>query len=129
MTPIYEKISTSNGEKVDGLVAQLAMKKFENKYSNSLNEAQKKTLRCFMNFSMTGNKEQFTREMLEERKNIIKFIRSSESLSYFKDDEIMGNKLREALRVIEATSDVISEGSIKDILLFHKLAEEIRSDE
>jgi hypothetical protein len=129
MTPVNESIERNAGEKVDGLVAQIAMKKFEDKYSGALNESQKKTLRCFMNFSMTGNKEQFTREMREEKTHLLESLRSSEGLACFKDDKIMAGKFKEALRTLEGISDVTAERSVKDVLLFQKLAEEIKSDE
>lgn len=117
------------GEKVDGLVASLAMKKFEERYSGALCEAQKKTLRKFMNYSMTGNKEQFQREMLEEREGIMKKLQSSRNLKYFADDKVMAERMDEAIGHLSKLDEVTSDSSVQDILLFHRLVQEINSDE
>jgi len=127
--PLQENSSKNRGEKVDGLVAALAMKKFEQRYSGSLNESQKKTIRRFMNYSMTGNKDQFKREMEEERKGLLEKLEASRGMKCFKDDNVMGQRLNEALDSLRALSDVSSEKAVQELLLFHKLTAEIDSEE
>lgn len=117
------------GEKVDSLVAALAMKKFEQRYSGSLNEDQKRTLRRFMNFSMTGNREQFAREMEEERGRLLEGLQASRYLPCFSEDQVMGGRMDEATDALKGLRDVTAESSVQEILLYHKLMQEIRSDD
>lgn len=119
----------TKGERVDGLVASLAMRKFEQRYSGALNEAQKLTLRRFMNFSMTKNKDQFSREMEEEKEQLLEGLRSAQKLVCFHEDKVMGQKMDEAVQVLEGLRDMTSEASVQELLLYHRLLQEIESDE
>lgn len=118
------------GEKIDGVVATLAMKKFEERYSGTLNEDQKKTLRKFMNYTITKNDEQFIREMTIERESILKTLSESRGMECFKSDPVMGEKLSEAvnnLRSLDLKENPSK--SVEEILMYHKLVQEVRSDE
>ena len=117
------------GEKVDSLVAAIAMKKFEERYSGSLNENQKKTLRRFMNFSMTGNSEQFNREMSEEKTALLETLKKSSDEKYFREDSVMKQRLNEAADKLNSLKDLTSESSVQEILLYQKLVQEMTSDE
>lgn len=119
----------TKGEKVDGLVATLAMRKFEERYSGSLTESQKKTLRRFMNFSMTGNEVQFRREMTEEKAHLLEGLAKVRDLACFSDDKVMGQRMDEALKSLKELTDLTSESSVQELLLFHKLLQEINSNE
>lgn len=117
------------GEKVDSLVASLAMRKFEQRYSGTLNEGQKKTLRRFMSYSMTGNKEQFAREMEDEKKSLLEKLTTSRKLPCFLEDKVMAQRMDEALGSLNKLSDMTAESTVQDILLYHKLLQEIESNE
>jgi hypothetical protein len=127
--PVGNPLINIKGEKVDSLVATLAMKKFEERYSDALNESQKKTLRRYMNYSMTGNKEQFGREMEEERKFLIESLNNSKELSCFQEDTVMSGRLSEAINSLNQINDMTSESAVQELLLYHKLFSEIQSDE
>lgn len=116
-------------EKVDTLVATLAMKKFEERYSGTLNEGQKKTLRKFMNFSMTGNREQFDREMNEEKRVLLDCMKSHRDDSCFSSDNVMLERMNEAIEKLSSLDDLVSESSVEEILLFHRLREELESND
>lgn len=128
-SPAGSQDASPRGEKVDGLVAAMVVKKFEQRYSGALNEAQKKTLRRFMNFSMTGNREQFQREMEEDRTGILKKLEASRDLGCFSEDKVMGQRMDEALTALRGIQDVTSESAVQDVLLYHRLVQEIDSDE
>ena len=128
-TPADDKDAGQTGQRVDGLVASLAMKKFEERYSGVLSESQKKTIRRFMNYSMTGNKEQFSREMEEERQSLLQKIKESRGLKCFSDDVVMAQRLDEASDTLMKLDDLSSEDSVQELLLYHKLASEIDSNE
>jgi hypothetical protein len=119
----------TKGERVDGLVASLAMRKFEQRYSGALNEPQKRTLRRFMNYSMTKNKDQFRREMEEEKKGLLEGLKSSQKLLCFHEDKVMGSKMDEAVEGLEGLRDMTAESTVQDLLLYHRLLQEIQSDE
>jgi len=130
MTTSSEKtISENKGEKIDSLVAAIAVKKFEQKYSGALNEAQKKTIRKFMNYCMTGNKEQFAREIEEERRNILSKLNESRSMKCFKEDKIMAERLDESVKTLSSLDKLHSEKTVQEILLFHKLIQELNSND
>lgn len=128
-TPIQDKTTGPGGQKVDGLVASLAMRKFEERYSGVLSESQKKTIRRFMNYSMTGNREQFSREMEEERQGLMQKIKESRELKCFSEDPVMATRLDEATASLTGLTNLSSEDSVQELLLYHKLAAEIDSDE
>ena len=129
MAPAHVKNPIAGGQKVDGLVASLAMKKFEERYSGALCESQKKTIRRFMNYSMTGNKEQFSREMEEERSSLLKKMTESRNLACFSEDKVMSERLDEAAASLYRLNNLASEDSVQELLLYHKLASEIDSDD
>lgn len=113
---------------VDSLVASLAMRKFEDRYVGVLNEQQRATLRRFMNFSMTGNTEQFEREMTEERDQMLVEMGSARHTTCFADDKVMGQRMDEAIEKLQGLDDLTSEASLQEILLYQRLLGEIESD-
>lgn len=117
------------GEKVDSLVAAIAVKKFEERYSGTLNESQKKLMRKFMNYSMSGNTEQFSREMEKERQTLVESLSKSLSLDYFRDDNIMKERMNVAIDSLKNLKNMTSDSSVKEILLYQKLKQEIDSNE
>ncbi len=120
----------ARGEKIDGLVATLAMKKFEERYAGSMNEGQKKVLRRFMNYSMTKNDEQFMREMEDERRKVLASLTESRKLQCFQEDAIMLQKLDESLESLKNMRIKESpEQSVEELLLFHKLIQEVQSND
>lgn len=129
VAPLSESPSKSSGREVDGLAAALAMRKFEERYSGVLTEAQKKTVRRYMNYSMIGNKEQFNREMEEERAGLLKKIRESSALPYFKADQVMSTRLDEAVTRLSSIKDLTTDSAVQELMLYHKLSAEIDADE
>lgn len=129
MSSDSRKPESPRGEKVDSLVASLAMKKFEERYSESMNEDQKKVLRLFMNYSMTGNKQHFQREMEKDRDSVVKRLTESRNDIVFKEDKIMAKKMDEALSIAKSLKDMTADESVQEMLLFHKLLSEIESNE
>ena len=130
MSGQVQKVSQQvKGEPVDGLVAALAMKKFEETYSGALNESQKKTLRKFMSYSMTANSDQFAREMEEDRKSILGKLKEKSNLKCFREDEVMLKRLSESINSLESLKNMTSENTVQEILLYQKLVQEIESDE
>ncbi len=129
VTPVTESVSKSGGREVDGLAAALAMRKFEQRYSGVLTEGQKKTVRRFMNYSMIGNKEQFTREMEEERAFLLKKISEARALPVFETDEIMSSRLDEAIGKLSGLKDLTTDSAVQELMLYHKLSAEIDADE
>lgn len=114
---------------VDSLAANLAMKKFEERYSGTLNEAQRLTLRKYMNFNMTGDHEKFAHEMSQEKQLIERELKDAQGLGEFAHDQVMNERLVEACSHLQEMKDLTSESAVQDILLYQRLLQEIDSDE
>lgn len=112
---------------VDGLVAALALRKYQDKYGRALDERQKRTIRSFLDFSTGGNREKFTREMEEERASLLEELSSVRSDECFKQDAVMAQRMDEALSLLgrNPTEDVESE--VQEVMLFQRLLSEVKS--
>jgi len=117
-------------EEHDDLVYMLAMKKFNEKYQNSLNGTQKKILREYVEASMSStrkDRERLVKTLKEERDNILKLISHSFMTSEIAEDEKMSERLSEAREMLDKMNVSFSTASVEDMMLFAKLAEEISS--
>lgn len=129
MTTIEPAAIPQAPHQVDSLVARLAMKKFEERYSGSLNEAQKLTLRKFMNFTMTGDRDKFSNEMVQEKVLIEQELRDAQDLGVFAEDSVMHERLSEARCYLKDMKDLTTESAVQDILLYQNLLKEIGSND
>lgn len=129
MTTVEPAPQVTQLQEVDSLVAQMAMKKFEERYSGSLNEAQRLTLRKFMNFNMTGDRERFQADMEQEKDYIVKRLTESQDTGEFVADHVMHERLVEARQKLQGMRDLTTESAVEDILLYQHLLKEIDSDE
>ena len=121
---------TTQAQPVDSLVASLAMRKFEERYSGVLSEGQRLTLRRFMNYTMTGDRDRFEREMKETIGEVVTKLSAARNTSEFTEDKVMEERLTEAFAKIGeiATGDVTTESAVQDVLLYQRLTAEIDSD-
>lgn len=128
MTTTEPQPVASNQQPVDSFVASLAMKKFEERYSGALNEAQRRTLRGFMNYTMTGDQARFAKEMRGEYERIKNGLKEAFGRREFVEDNVMAERLGEAVRKFKEISDLTSEATVQDVLLYQRLLQEIDSD-
>lgn len=116
------------GPQVDAFTASIAMKKFEERYSGILGESQRQTLRRYMNYTMTGDRERFEKEMSETRSDILDDLHLAADRREFSEDPVMKERLAEAAQKLRDLPDVTSESAVQDILLYQRLLTEIESD-
>lgn len=130
MTSTPKQQPVSAGQKVDSFVASLALKKFEERYSGTLDENQKRILRRFMHYSVSGNSERFSRELEEERQEMKTILEVASTEECFRKDPEMKKKLDESRRDLLAMDFSQNfEKSTERLLMFRKLAQELLSDE
>lgn len=123
---------TLNEEKkgdVDSLVASLAMKKFEERYGKALNEDQKRIVRKYLNFQMTGNAEKFSKEIEQERSTILESLKMAQGEKEFRDDTTMAANLKASIQALQGLQNLTEDKSIQDILLYQSLVNEVHSNE
>jgi len=123
---ITEETSSEN----DDLVYVLAMKKFNEKYQSSLNEAQRTVLRSYVEASMSStqeNKDKLVDVLKEEKKRVIGIIDGSFMTKEIAEDEKMRERLVEAKKTLSSMGVSTSAAGVEEMMLFSKLAEEISS--
>jgi hypothetical protein len=129
MTSTADFHRPSGAPQVDSVACALAARRFRERYGNGLNREQKTLLESYILYSMTGNAEALARRLDEERNRIGRLLCQSVSMDEFKKDSIMAERLNVAignLRGIDVKTD--QESRVQEIMLYQKLAEELRSD-
>ena len=83
-----------------------------------------------MNYSVTSNSEQFIREMTDDKNKICGILRESANMDCFRQDQVMKDRLDEAINSLEKMDVAASpEKAVEDMLLFHKLVQEVQSND
>jgi hypothetical protein len=115
---------------VDGLACALAAKRFQEKYGTTLSREQKTLLEGYMLASVSGDTPALERLLADERKRISGLLTSARKNKEFRDDNIMRERLDEAIsRLVKFDSAPSSEESVAEIMLYQRLVAEINSDE
>lgn len=115
---------------IDSVVFTLAVKKFREKYGASLSENQKTILEGYLNCLVDGSQASFLKILAEEKVRIGKSLDSCTTQKEFREDQIMRSKLdevRASLEKLDCSS--LSDGLVEEIMLHHRLVEEIKSNE
>lgn len=115
---------------VDDLAYRIAVKKFNERYSETLSESQKNLLKGYIT-SFVDDKEagRFSRYLKKERSKLLTYLRSSHSVKEIAQDNLMLERLENAEdRLASMDLDRPGQDEVEDILLYTRLAEEISSD-
>jgi hypothetical protein len=117
-------------EKVDDLVCTMASKRFNEKYGNSLNAGQKSLLETYVGSLVTEHNEDLLKKVNEDKNRIAKLLVGSYKMKEVQEDKVMKQRYVEAAKKL-ASLDVsrADENVIEEMMLFHKLAEELSSNE
>lgn len=130
MTTKAPQAQTKSSDRVDGLVCALAAKKFQEKYGATLNKDQKVLIEKFMRAEMSGDKAPLARHLQEEKQRILKVLEVKQHDKMFRDDKIMQDRLFESVtRLASNTMEKTDESTLEEMMLYHKLVEELESDE
>lgn len=123
-----KKPEAQNEGKVDSLVCSLAAKKFQERYGGILNRDQKALLERYMKSLMTGDEEHLRRYVEREKVRIQEIMVKARGMKEVREDKIMQDRLEEAKdRFMKIPSNL--DEAVEEIMLYHKLTEELLSDE
>ena len=122
--------SFSQKSEVDQLVMAMVAKKFNEKYSKTLNESQKQLLDKYIRAQVTGDEKPLTDFVLEESRRINVVLKMAQDFRDVKEDKSMREKMQVAQSNLESIrSRKINERTVEDMMLFQKLAEEVQSND
>ena len=115
-------------EEIDQLVMAITAKKFQEKYSKSLNSDQQVLLEKYMHFQVDGDENKF-REFLHKRKSdMTAALGSYFSNVEFVKDQLMTQKMNEAMTKFNSLPFGVSDEFISEMMLFENLVEEVKSN-
>ena len=117
-------------EQVDELVCAMARKRFNEKYGNSLNVGQKALLETYVTSLVKENTADLQKRVATDKKAIAKLLVSSYKMKEVQEDKVMKQRFVEAAKKLsELDTTRTDESVIEEMMLFHKLAEELLSNE
>ena len=116
------------GQQVDRLVLELASKKFQERYGQTLNTPQKKLLETYVRSIVTGETERLSGFIDSQVVEIEKTIQKSRSLAEVRADSVMRERLDEAHAKIATLKGSISGDTVQELMLFQKLVAELTDE-
>ncbi len=124
--PIVEQKAEDH---IDSVVYQVAERKFVDRYGQLLNESQQALLTRFGRALLTKQPRQIREQLLSEKARILGVLRGSRTLKEIKEDEVMVKSLEEAIsRLVGMDEGSEPESTVEEMLLYERLAEELRCD-
>lgn len=125
------KSPTPPKEEIDQLVMAITAKKFQEKYSKSLNRSQQKLLEEYVRYQVTRDDHRFVKVVIDEEKRVKSILEKARNMSEFVTDPIMMKKLNEAHdhfnKITGHVTDVL-DVQLENLMLYQSLVEEIESD-
>jgi hypothetical protein len=117
-------------EKVDDLVNAMASRRFNEKYGNSLSGGQKALLETYVRALVTEHSTDLKKKLVEDKNRIAQTLVKSYKMKEVQEDKVMKQRYVEAAKKLsELDVSRLYESVIEEMMLFHKLAEELSSNE
>lgn len=129
MTTTEAPKAKTGGDRVDGLVAALAAKKFGERYGRAFNPDQKRLLERYTKAQMSGDIQGLSRFILTERDRLRTVVNDARALKEIKEDKVMAERLDEARTRLMNLDIAKTDEAVEEVMLFYKLAEELTSNE
>lgn len=130
MTSVPPAVDKDIDKQVDDLVCTMAAKRFNEKYGNSLNGGQKSLLESYVRSLVTEKVGDLQKKVENDKNKIAKLLVSSYKMKEVQEDKVMKQRYVEATkRLSELDTSKADENVIEEMMLFHKLAEELTSHE
>lgn len=107
----------------------LALKKFEEKYKDCLNDKQQKLLETYVYGTFSGDFKKFREVAIQQKAEILETIKKSNLLSECKSDKVLMDRLNEAAVKIKMMPVTANEEFVGELMLYHDLCKEISSNE
>lgn len=115
---------------VDQLVCAMAAKRFNEKYGNSLNGGQKSLLESYVRSLVTERTDDLRKKIESDRKKIATVLISSYKNEEIQKDKVMKERYVDATkRLANLSTERVDESLVEEMMLFHKLSEELTSNE
>lgn len=115
---------------IDFFTYKLALKKFDDKYSNGLNEGQRKILKAYIKSFFSKDENYFPSFIKEEISDIKNTLVFHSKENFLKEDSEMKKKYETAIKKLDGFEVCeVNEEMVENLMLFRKLVEEINSNE
>ena len=125
----FQEATTQKSE-VDQLVMAMVAKRFQEKYSKSLNSAQKTLLEKYIRAQVTGDEKPLNEFINEESKRISTVLKTARDMKEVRDDAIMSERLDQAEQAFgHMREQKTNEKVVEDVMLYQRLAEEVQSND
>jgi hypothetical protein len=129
MTSTGDFTVKERNQDIDKLVMALTAKKFQEKWTHSLNPAQKVILEKYIRFIATGDEETFRGFLHKRKSDMTASLNKYVSMKEFATDTVMRQKMDEAVTKFNSLPFGASDEFVQEMMLFEKLVEEIESHE
>lgn len=118
---------------VDSVVYSIAVKKFNERYNDSLNGGQKKLLKEYITILSSQDEvainKNLTTLLENQKKQLLNQIQNAYMVQEIVKDNVIKEKLAEVEQYIKSLDLNNQSQAVEDLMLTHKLVEEINSDE
>lgn len=127
--PIAESTKQSE-DRIDGVVYQVAVKKFTDRYGQILNESQRAILDRFGVALLSKQPRVVKEQLLDEKVRILLILRGSRTIKEIREDDSMKTGLDEAIsRLVKLDENADPESALEEMLLYERLASELKRDD
>jgi len=120
---------TTQRSEVDALVMSMVAKRFNEKYSTSLTEPQKKLLEKYIRWQVTGDAKPLSEALVVEMRRINDALTRASFMKEVIEDKSMSSKLEEAKSKLLAEGACSLDLQVEEVMMFQRLVEEVESDE
>ena len=128
MTNSNEQFVESYDPDRNNVSYSLALEKFKGKYGASLSDGQRILLEKYVSGLFSGDFKQFKNTALTDQKNIYRTILSSLSMKECKEDKILHERMTSSIAKLKELKVSTDESFVSEMMLFHDLAKEIKSN-
>jgi hypothetical protein len=115
-------------EEIDNLVMALTAKKFQEKYSKSLNKNQQVLLEKYIRFQVSGDEAKFKEFLRARKSNMTAALNKSFQTSDIQSDKLMKEKMTEAINKFNNLNFGTSDDFVSEMMLFENLIEEVENE-
>lgn len=106
----------------------LALEKFKKKYGAQLSSEQRKLLEAYVGALFSGEYKQFRAVLAEDQRSIYKDVVGFSRSKECREDDVLRKRITEAATRLQALKPVASEETVSEMMLFHDLSKEIKSN-
>lgn len=114
-------------EKVDDVVLEIAVKKFEDAYGSSLCDPQKALLRRYID-SLSSGGDGLQKALVAEEARVSRRLDEALKTGEFSEDKVMVERLNEANKRLKTVSQMGDDERVQEVMLFQRLVYEMENE-